>query len=917
MNGNAPPPRLVILDGFAIVFRAYWAQKDHPLSVSTTGEVTTAVYGFANTLLSVMNNLRPTHIAVAMDFPAPTFRHLKADTYKAHRPPMPEDLHHQFTRVRELIGAFNIPIYEAEGFEADDVLGTVALQAEKLGIETYIVTLDSDILQLVRDDLVRVFMYRLYQHDTLLYDEEKVIERYGVRPSQIPDLKGLKGDTSDNLAGVKGIGEKTAVKLIQTYGSVPGIFERLDEVAPARLQELLRANREQALHCREMATIVTDAPVQFSTETTQVLDYDRDKVEDLFMALEFKTLLNRLPASALPSIRPVAAPDAGAVVAEYRTVTSLEALDEVIAACRAAGSFAFDTETTSTNAIAASLVGISLSWAPGASCYIPVGHLPDLESPEQLPADMVIERLRPLFSDPAIQKTAHNAKYDLEVLAGAGLVLDGVDADTMLAAYLLGDRDIGLKSLALEVCGARMTPISELIGTGSKQISMAQVSIAAAAPYAAADADFTGRLRAPIESAVEERGLLDLYRTIELPLIGTLMEMERRGVAVDVETLREMSRVLTGDLRRIEGAIYDSVGHQFNLGSPKQLSQVLFDELGLPKTRKTTQGYTTDAQALEGLRGAHPLIEQILEYRQVAKLKSTYIDALPSMINPRTGRIHTNYSQTTAATGRLSSIDPNLQNIPVRTELGRRVRRAFVARDPAGERPMCFLAADYSQIELRILAHVTQEPRLLEAFRNDQDIHRATASDLFGVPIDAVAPDQRNLAKTVNFAVIYGLSAMGLSNRTEMSMAEARDFIGNYFDRYPGIKRYVDDTIAHTRQSGYAETLLGRRRYLRDINSSNFNLRQQAERQAINHPIQGSNADIIKIAMNRIHAELRQSKLISRMILQVHDELICEGPPDELEAMRELLNRQMCGAMELSVPLKVEMKSGVNWGEME
>jgi len=917
VNGNAAPPRLVILDGFAIVFRAYWAQKDHPLSVSTTGEVTTAVYGFANTLLSVMNNLQPTHIAVAMDFPAPTFRHLKAESYKAHRPPMPEDLHHQFTRVRELIAAFNIPIYEAEGFEADDVLGTVALQAEKLGIETYIVTLDSDLLQLVRDDLVRVFMYRLYQHDTLLYDEEQVIARYGVRPTQIPDLKGLKGDTSDNLSGVKGIGEKTAVKLIQTFGSVPGMYERLAEVTPARLQELLRENREVALHCREMATIVTDAPVQFSTDTTQVHDYDRSKVEDLFMALEFRTLLNRLPTAALPSIRPVAQVESGAAPVEYRTITSLDALDEVIAAIRAAGSFAFDTETTSTNAIATNLVGISLSWAPGASCYIPVGHLPDLESPEQLGVEAVVERLRLLFTDTSIQKAAHNAKFDLEVLAGAGLVLDGVDSDTMIAAYLLGDRDIGLKSLALEFFGARMTPITELIGTGSKQLSMAQVSIASAAPYAAADADFTGRLREPIEQAVEERGLTRLYRTIELPLIGTLMAMERRGVAVDVETLREMSRTLTDDLQRIEAAIHESVGHQFNLGSPKQLSQVLFEELGLPKTRKTTQGYTTDAQALEGLRGMHPLVEQILEYRQVAKLKSTYIDALPGMIDPRTGRIHTNYNQTTAATGRLSSVDPNLQNIPVRTELGRRVRRAFVARDPAGERPMRFLAADYSQIELRILAHVTQEPRLVEAFRNDQDIHRATAADLFGVPIEEVNPSQRNLAKTVNFAVIYGLSAMGLSNRTEMNMAEARDFIGNYFDRYPGIKRYIDDTIARTRQIGYAETLLGRRRYLHDINSSNFNLRQQAERQAINHPIQGSNADIIKIAMNRIHAELRESALTSRMILQVHDELICEGPPAELEAVRELLSRQMCGAMELSVPLKVEMKTGANWGEME
>jgi DNA polymerase-1 len=916
---NAPAgPKLAILDGFALVHRAYFAQQNAGLSVQRTGEPTGAVYGFASTLLNLLKDLAPTHLAVAMDAPGPTFRHVRDGNYKAHRPSMPDDLSAQFARVRELIAAFNIPIYEASGFEADDVLGTLAKQAQARGIPAYLVTLDSDILQLVEPG-VSVFMYLIGKGGTKVYaSEADVVERYGVLPRQIPDLKGLKGDTSDNIPGVPGIGEKTAVKLITQFGDVPDILEHLDEVTPPRIQEILRQNAQLATESREMATIVTHAPVELDVDACAMHDFDRARVIELFETLEFRSLIGRVPQGRLGPTKLDVGEASRPSESRYTMVTTVEELDRAIAAIHAAGRVAYDTETTSQRAMEAALVGISVAAQPGEAWYIPVGHVPALEGPEQLPVDFVLDRLRPIFNDPGIQLIAHNAKYDMVVLTNAGLPVERVDADTMIAAYLLGDREIGLKPLAREVLGVSMTPISDLIGTGAKQITMAHAPMADAAEYAAADADMTLRLRQPVEDEVETRGLGSLYREMELPLIPTLIAMERRGVTLDVEVLRQMGRVFADEMQRLEAAIHGEVGHAFNLGSPKQLSAVLFEELALPKTRRTTQGYSTDAQALEGLRGAHPIVDQLLEYRQIAKLKSTYIDALPGLINPKTGRIHTNYSQTTAATGRLSSLDPNLQNIPVRTEQGRRIRSAFVARDPEGsDRPMAFLACDYSQVELRILAHVTGEPRLVEAFQQDQDIHKATAADIFGVSIAEVNGDQRRLAKTVNFAVIYGLSDFGLAQRTELSRSEASEFIRQYFERYPGIKRYLDETVAQTKRLGYAETLLGRRRYLPDINASNYSLRQAAERMATNHPIQGTNADIIKLAMNRIHRALPERGFASRMILQIHDELIFECPQEEVTALAPVVTEMMCNAMALSVPLKVEVKTGRNWGEME
>ena len=922
MNNSSAPRRLVLLDGHGIIFRAYFAQKDNPLTVRKTGEIVTAVYGFANTLLKVLSELQPTHIAVTMDRSAPTFRHLKDETYKAQRPAPPDDLVCQFERVEELIRAFNIPIYCMDGFEADDVLASLARQAEELQVETYLVTLDSDILQLVRAGVL-VYMYRPYQRDTVVYDEEGVKERYGLAPLQIPDLKALKGDASDNIPGVPGIGEKTAVKLLQIYGNVDGLYEHLDQVEPARVRELLRANEAQARHCRMMAQIVDDVPMALDLDACQVEDYDREKVLELFRELEFRSLIDRLPATSRlhvlenqPPAEALPAPEPAENAPDYHIVDTVEALDRLVQQLRQSGRFSFDTETTGLDAMRASLVGLSFATRPGEAFYIPVGHTGNLlETPKQLPLETVLERLRPVLADPSLEKIAHNGKYDMIVLANAGVWVEAPLFDTMVAAYLLGEQALGLKPLAFDRLKQQMTTISKLIGTGNKQISMAEVSIADAGPYAAADADMTLRLRDMLEKELHDRGLWHLFAEVEMPLVPVLTKMERTGVAIDVAVLREQSRALGVEMERIEGEIYEAVGHHVNLNSPKQLSAVLFEELQLPKRRKTTQGYSTDAQTLESLRSLHPAVDLLLEFRQLTKLKSTYLDSLPTMINSRTGRVHTNYNQCAAATGRLSSQDPNLQNIPVRTELGRDVRRGFIAR--IDDEPAKLLSVDYSQIELRILAHVTQEPGLVDAFHADEDIHKATAADLFGVPIEAVTPDMRRLAKTINFATIYGLSAQGLAQRTELSNHEAAEFIHKYFARYPGIERYLKQTIAQTRQQGYAETLLGRRRYVPEINASNFNIRSGAERMATNHPIQGTNADIIKIAMNRIQDELERRTLRSRMILQVHDELIFECPDAEVDEVARLACAIMPASLELSVPIKVELKAGVNWGDLE
>jgi len=907
-------PLLVLFDGHALVHRAYHAfESTRTLTVSKTGEIISAVFGFAQILLKVINETKPTYCAITFDKKGPTFRHHLYDQYKAHRPPTPVELVGQMDRVRQLVETFNIPIYELDGYEADDLLGTLSKQAAEQDIETVIVTGDADAMQLVSPSVKVLYPKpRASFSDTMLFDEAAVDEKYGVRPEFISDLKALEGDSSDNIPGVTGIGNVTAVKLIQRFGSIDRIYENLDSVTPQRIQDILRQNEAAARRSKELTTIVIEAPVTLKLDECSTSQYNRSKVVELFRELEFFNLLSRLPETDDEgSVQVSASVDIKKPEGNYDVVNAPEALDELINRLSSAKYFAFDTETTGLNAMSAGLVGISVSPAVGEAYYIPVGHI-GLQQTQQLPLEQVLNRIKPVLEDNNIVKVAQNAKYDMTIMAEHGINVNNVTFDTMLAAYLVSEKSMGLKALAFNKLGIEMTSITDLIGSGAKQISMSMVDIEQAAIYACADADITVQLAKTLEEELNKQGLWNLFTEVEMPLVSVLLDMERNGIALDRDLLREMSHELGERLLKLEADIYHNVGHQFNINSPKQLGPVLFDELNLPGSRKTKSGYSTDASVLEELRGTHPIIELILDYRQLSKLKSTYIDALPGLVNPKTGRVHTSFNQTKTATGRLSSSEPNLQNIPVRTDLGKKVRQAFIA--PQGS---FLFAGDYSQIDLRALAHLSQDEGLLTAFNQDEDIHAATAAQLFGVKISEVMPDMRRLAKTVNFGVIYGMSGYGLEQATELSREEAQKFITAYFEKYPGIKEYMDSTKKAASEKGYVQTLLGRRRYIPEVNSANRQVREAAERMATNMPVQGTSADIIKVAMINLHREMSRRNLKSKMLLQVHDELIFEVPQEELEVMRTIVPQIMSTALLLTVPLKVDTKYGSNWGDME
>jgi len=904
---------LVLFDGNAIVHRAYHAfENTRTLTVPKTGEIVSAVFGFAQMLLKAINDLKPTCYAVAFDTKAPTFRHRMFDQYKSHRPPTPGELVNQFGRVRQLVEAFRIPIFELDGYEADDVLGTLSYQASEEGVDTIIVTGDGDTMQLVSKRVKVLYPKpRGSFSDTMLYDEAEVKQKYGVEPQQITDLKALVGDTSDNIPGVSGIGQKTAVKLIQQFGSIEEIYTRIDEVTPTRLQTILRESEAIARQSKKLATIDIETPVTLNLDDCQISHYDRNTVTELFRELEFYSLLPKLPeaTTALPeaAVRVQTEPPPPQ---DYHVISTTSTLDELLGRLSSTKSLAFDLETTSLNAISAQLVGISLSPTPGKAYYVPVGHV-GWGQVEQLPLEYVIDRLKPPLEDATLAKLAHNGKYDMTVLAEYGVNVNNLTFDTMVAAYLLSEKSLGLKALAFGRLGIEMTPITELIGSGAKQLSMSQIEIARAADYACADADLTGRLAELLGPELYQQGLGQLFTEVEMPLVPVLIHMERNGIALDTDLLRQMAHRLGEQLLGLEAEIYNAVGHQFNINSPQQLGYVLFEELGLPGSKKKGS-YSTGAPVLEELRGTHPIIGFVLDYRQLTKLKSTYIDALASLINPKTGRIHTSFNQTRTATGRLSSSDPNLQNIPVRGELGKEVRQAFIA--PPGS---CLLSGDYSQIDLRALAHLSQDQGLLDAFKHDEDIHMATAMRLFGVDATEVTTDMRRVAKTVNFGVIYGMSDYGLVQATELSREEATQFINSYFEKYPGVTQYLEATRQQARDTGCVQTLLGRRRTIPEINSTNWQVRGAAERMAINMPVQGTSADIIKVAMIKLLREMQQRRLKSKMLLQVHDELLFEVPDEEQEEMCRLVPEIMATALELSIPLKVDINTGRNWGELK
>ena len=910
-------PLFLLIDGHAMVHRSFRAiSVNRSLTVSSTGEDVTGVYGFASVFIRALNEWQPTHVAVAFDTPTPTFRHERFPEYKAQRPPSPPELRGQFARVKELMAAFAVPVYELPGFEADDIIGTLSRQAEAAGVETVILTGDRDTFQLI-SPLVRVDLASTGDRASIV-DETALAERYGgLTAAQQPDYKALVGDKSDNIPGVPGVGDKTATTLLTNYRTLEGVYEHLDEITQKRVHNSLSANRDAAFEYRILTTIDRDAPMLLDLESCQFGNYERAAVVSLMTALEFHSIVGRVPSPDAPWATATANPAGGGADSadakasppadDYRIVATKAELDAMIASIREAGSFAFDTESSSTDPVAADLAGLSFAVAGGLAWYVPVGH----DSGAQLPREEVLAAVRPLFTADGIRRCAHNANYDLTLLSSYGIdPYHVIDHDTMIAAHLLGKTRLGLKPLALEILGREMTNITDLIGKGARQKTFNQIDIADGAPYAAADADCTLQLRQQFETPLAAQGFTALMSDVELPLVPVLVEMQRAGVKLDSGILHEMSRDLSEQLTQIEADLYRDIGHSVNINSPKQLSDLLFGELGLPKTRRTKSGFSTDANALETLKGLHPVVDKILDYRQVAKLKSTYVDALPEMVNRRTGRIHTSYHQTGSATGRVSSSDPNLQNIPVRTESGRQVRRAFVA--DAGRR---LLSADYSQIELRVLAHLSQDSSLLEAFRRGEDIHAATASQMFNVPVNQVDAEQRRIAKVLNFGVIYGLGPYGISQQTGFSREEGRNFIDTYLSRYPGINGYLESVKEQTRGMMYAETLLGRRRYLPDIQSANHNIRAAAERMAINMPIQGTAADIMKKAMISVRARMINEQMRSAMILQVHDELVFEVPDEEMDVMTALVLDEMPAALELDVTLKVDVKSGYSWGD--
>jgi DNA polymerase-1 len=923
--------KLVLIDGHALAYRAYHALR--PDSFSTRqGELTNAVYGFISMLLAVLRDEQPDYIAVTFDV-GRTFRHEEYPPYKAHREAMPEELATQLERINEIVEAFNIP---------DDVLGTLARQASQQGVGTLIVTGDTDTFQLI-DENTQVLTSRRRYSDTVIYDEVGIRERYGLKPRQIIDYKGLVGDSSDNIPGVRGVGKKTATQLLQEYGSIEAIYEHLDEVKSPRFRKALEEGRDDAFLSKHLATIVTDVPLELDLEACRVAEYDHDRVTDLFRELEFRSLLERIPqpsqpegpqqlalfeeAEAAPAAQPVlshAWPERSRRVegaaAGYRTVDSQEALEELVEELARSSAFALDTETTSTDAMAADLVGIAVALTKdgeGQAHYIPVGHAQGAGS--QLPLDYVLDRLRPVLEDARVAKYAHNAKYDLTVLARHGIDVKGLTFDTMIAEWLIdpASRNLGLKNLAWARLGVEMIPITFLIGKGKNQITIDRVPIEQVTQYAGADVDMTYRLVSLLEPELKEKELWALFTGVEMPLVPVLVEMEMKGVALDVSFLQNMSGLLQERLATLEQEIQDQVGYPFNVNSTQQLSDALFIKLGLPTTglRKTASGhYSTAADVLEKLKDQHPVIGLILEQRELAKLKSTYVDALPQLVNPHTGRVHTSYNQTGTVTGRVSSSNPNLQNIPIRTELGRQIRQAFVAEEGS-----VLLAADYSQVELRIMAHISQDPTLLEAFRRGEDIHTSTAAAIMGVPAEAVTLEMRRLAKSVNFGLSYGQGSHGLAQQTGLSHEEADRFIKNYFARYPQVKEYIERTKRQANEQGYVETLLGRRRYFPELKREKVrgHIAAAAHRMAINAPIQGTAADILKIAMLHLYQALHERNLKSRMILQVHDELVLEVPEDEIDTVAPLVKEIMEGAFQLDVTLKVDVKVGKNWLEME
>ncbi len=921
------PPILYLIDGHALAYRTYFAiTGGMPDRMQTkSGEPTAGIFGFANVLLKLLEQEKPEYLAIAFDT-GKTFRNELFPGYKATRAKMPDDLRPQIERIRSMVDAFHLPRLEKEGVEADDVLGTIAYQAVEQGFGVKIITGDRDLLQLVNDRIV-VNLPGKGLSESLNYTAKDVREKLGVDPDQVVDYKALVGDTSDNIPGVSGIGPKTAVALLDQYKTLDAIYAALEEI-PGKTGEKLRLGRESAYMSQTLARIKTDVGIRLTLEDAKTDHINIPAVETLFRELEFRTLVTRIrnlraPAHSLQGpqlslfteeVKEIGLPSSYEL--KVKVVDDQESLNALVHELENAKLIALDTETTSIDPLKADLVGISLAVKEGEGYYIPIGHH---GGETQLGHEKVFAALRPALTNPGIQKAGHNLKYDVLTLRAAGLDVSPLSFDTMIAEWLCdpSSRNLGLKDLADTRLGISMTHIEELIGRGKDQVTMDRVPVSKAAPYAAADAEVTLRLVPILRQKLEETGSLKIFEEIEMPLIPVLRDMEFEGISLDVTFLTNLSGELAVRLNQLEGEVFELVGYSFNLNSTQQLSKVLFETLKLEppdRNKKTASGhYSTSAAVLEELRGEHPAVDLLLEFRELAKLKSTYLDALPAQVNPRTNRVHTSFNQTGSVTGRLASSDPNLQNIPTRTETGRKVRNAFVAS--AGH---TLLSVDYSQIELRIVAHMAQDQSMLAAFREGQDIHATTAAAIYNVPIDAVTKDQRRHAKAINFGLIYGMSPFGLSRSTDLTLAEAENFVKDYFDHFPGVKRYLDNIRGTTARQGYVETMLGRKRYFPNLaNPVNINLRNREEREAINAPIQGTAADILKIAMIRLHHALPEHGLNAKILLQVHDELLLEVPEQELDKTVRLVQITMEKAYNLDIPLETEARVGKNWGSMQ
>ena len=822
----AKTPRLFLVDGSALAYRSYFAFIRNPL-INSKGENTSAIFGYTRTLLDLLSQEKPEYMAVAFDTPEPTFRHERFADYKATRQKMPEELSVQWPKLKEVTEALGVMLIELAGFEADDVMGTLTKQAERAGLETYLVTADKDLMQLV-SPRVKIYSLRRVGNQQEILDPAGVREKFGVPPERVIDVLALMGDSSDNIPGVRGIGEKTAIKLIQDYGDLETILTRVDELKPKGVAEKIRVNIDMARLSQELATIHTDVPLPCSPTDLVLRPPDAPRLTSMFKHLEFGSLTRQFAAHAEADHQ------------GYQLLRSRAAFDRFVEALRSQERFALDTETTDLNALSAELVCLSMAWSPGEAYCVPV-QFPEEGQPDD--EAYVLARLKPILEDPTVLKCGQNIKYDMLVLSRYGIEVRGVEFDTMVASYVVNPsgRQHNLDALAAEYLHIKKIPTSALIGSGKTQRTMREVPIDDVARYACEDADVTWRLRDLLEAKLRETETWDLFQRVEIPLIAVLKEMEQAGVYLDVPLLRQMSVEMDRQLLGLTQEIHTLAGEVFNINSTQQLGRILFEKLeihkaqGVKRIRKTKTGYSTDVAALEQFKD-HQLVQKMLEYRQLAKLKSTYVDALPQLVNPRTGRVHTSYNQTVAATGRLSSSDPNLQNIPARTEMGREIRKAFIAETDG----RCLLSADYSQIELRILAHLSQDAALIESFRLGEDVHRRTAARIFGIAPEEVTPVQRARAKTINFGVIYGMGPMRLAREIDISLEEAKRFIEAYFATYPGVHQYTLESVNHARERGYASTILGRRRYLPELFSDNQGMRVAAEYMAVNTPVQGA-----------------------------------------------------------------------------